>query len=288
MKILFLLFALLSGPVLRSQNSVVLQPDAASGKDASIFNRDALANYGNDVDLIATQWDFSGEPGTVRSLIQFDLSSIPKGAEITDARLSLYYNDQSTTPGQAGNNAAYLRRLIQPWEENTVAWNMQPWYTNENEVLIPASTTTNQDYENIDVTQLVRDMLMYSNTSFGFMLMLQMEEGMNSIKFYSSDGPSEFERPKLQITWGTVGSKDIQYKELTTRPNPFVDAIILENLTGDFLVTISDVNGKAVYSENKSAGTEIRIDDLHSLPGGIYFINAKGESGSYLSRAMKY
>lgn len=287
MKTQSLLFILLSASIAYSQNSIILQPDAAAGKDASIFNRDALANYGNDVDLIATQWDFSGEPGTVRSLLQFDLSSIPKGAEVTDARLSLYYNDQSATHGQAGNNAAYLRRLIQPWEENTVAWNMQPWYTTDNEVLLPASTTPDQDYENIDVTQLVRDMLMYPNTSFGFMLMLQMEEGMNSIKFYSSDGPSAFERPKLQVTWGTVGSDDVQYKELAARPNPFDDSIILENLTGDVLVIISDVNGKPVYEQNKSGGTEIRIDELHSLPGGIYFITAKGESGTYFNKIVK-
>src|SRR5687768_4901529 len=126
MKTVALLFLIASFTLAHSQTSLVLQPDAATGKDARIFNLDALANYGNDPDFIASQWNYLGEPGTMRSLIQFDLSQLPKGVNVVDARLSLYYNNESETPGQIGNNAAYIRRLIEPWEENTVAWNQQP------------------------------------------------------------------------------------------------------------------------------------------------------------------
>src|SRR5688572_21369414 len=89
MKTVTLLFLIATVTLAHGQTSLVLQPDAAAGKDALIFNLDALANYGNNPDFIASQWSFSGEPGTMRSLIQFDLSSLPKGVDIVDARLSL-------------------------------------------------------------------------------------------------------------------------------------------------------------------------------------------------------
>jgi hypothetical protein len=288
MKILAAFFFLVISSALFSQGTIVLQPDPAAGKDASIFNLNSLANYGTDVDFIASQWDYSGEPGTVRSLIQFDLSSVPKGNIVVDARLSLYYNNESTTPGQAGNNAAYLRRIIQPWDESTVAWNGQPFYTTDNEVLIPASAFPDQDFESIDVTNLVQDMVENQANSFGFMFMLQTEQGLNSMKFYSSDGANPDERPRLEITYATVANKDAYIKESSIRPNPFDESIILENLNGKFLIYITDVNGKNVFAtEKESVGGEIIVDNLSNLPRGIYFVSAENESIRYFSKAVK-
>ena len=288
MKNLLFISCILLNTMLFGQGAIVLQPDAAAGKDASIFNLNSLANYGSDVDFIASQWDYSGEPGTVRSLIQFDLSSIPKGNVVVDARLSLYYNSESSTPGQAGENAAYLRRLIQPWDESTVAWNGQPFYTTDNEVLLPTSAFPDQDYLSIDVTNLVRDMVEFPSTSHGFMFMLQTEQGLNSMKFYSSDAANADERPKLEVTFSTVANNDIYFKETSIKPNPFDHSLILENLNGKYLINISDVNGKNVFStEKESVGGEIILGNLDYLPKGIYFVTANGESEIYFSKAVK-
>ena len=287
MKVLCPLFLSLFALNLTAQ-TIILQPDGATGKDARIFNLDALANYGNDPDFIASQWDYSGEPGTMRSLIQFDLSSLPKGAEVSDARLSLYYNHESETPGQSGNNAAYIRRLIEPWEESTVAWNGQPFYTTTNEVLLPASTFPDQDYTGIDVTNIVRDMLMFPNTSHGFMFMLQMEQGLNSMKFYSSDAANEFERPKLEITLGTVRTNDLMKKEIKANPNPFVESFNIENLTGTYYITITDITGQYVYRSKIEANQEtLYVHGLNDLLPGIYFVTAMNEEESYFSRIVK-
>ena len=287
MKVLFPLFLSVIAFNLSGQ-TIILQPDAATGKDARIFNLDALANYGSDPDFIASQWEYSGEPGTMRSLIQFDLSSLPKGAEVADARLSLYYNHESETPGQVGNNAAYIRRLIEPWEESTVAWNGQPFYTTTNEVLLPASAFPDQDYVGIDVTNLVRDMLMYPNTSHGFMFMLQTEQGLNSMKFYSSDAANEFERPKLEITLGAVGTNDLIRKEIKTNPNPFVESFTIENLPGTFDITITDITGHRVYRSKAASDQDIlEINGLNDLLPGVYFITATNETEIYFSKTIK-
>jgi hypothetical protein len=276
--------------LLSSQSTLILQPDAAAGKDASIFNLNALANFGDDVNFIASQWDYSGEPGTTRSLIEFDLSSLPKGAFVNDARLSLYYNGESQTPGQVGDNAAYLRRLIEPWEENTVAWNMQPFYTTDNEVLIPASSFPDQDYMDIDVTALVRDMATFPNTSHGFIFMLQSEVGVgNSMKFYSSDASAEFERPMLTVTYSTTSTFDPGAIEVKSEPNPFSDFFLFRNIGSSYDLAMTDCQGQTIFSKTgEVTDNTIYVDQLDNIPPGIYFVTVKSENNIYFSRIIKH
>lgn len=288
MKNAFVLLVFFYSTALISQSTIVLQPDAAAGKDARIFNLNSLANFGNDVDFIASILDYSGEPGTTRSLIQFDLSSIPEAVDIIDARLSLYHNPDTQTPGQLGDNAAYLRRIIQPWEESTVAWNMQPLYSTDNQVLIPASANPTQDYENIDVTALVSDMVEFSSSSFGFMFMLENEQGMRSMKFYSSDGPNPDKHPRLQVTYGTVANKEIQYTKATIQPNPFSSSFVIRDLTGVYQINITDMSGNVIHSSTVEAnGNDVVVSQLGNLPAGIYLLNAIGSAGNYFSKIIK-
>jgi hypothetical protein len=290
MKLISSFILMVLSTVMFSQNSIVLQPDAAAGKDARIFNMNSLANYGSDPDFIATQLDYSGEPGTERSVIEFNLPFLPKGATVTDARLSLFYNTESNTLGQLGDNAAVLRRLVDEWDENTVAWAQQPVYVTENEVLIPASAFPDQDYIDINVTELVKDMYEFPSTSHGFMFMLQNEQGVGkAMKFYSSDGPNPDERPRLVITYSTgVATTDIHSSPLSVTPNPFVNSIALEGLSGNYTVSISDINGKVVMNQDiESLNDILLVSDLHLLPGGMYVIRAESNEEVFVGKAIK-
>ena len=60
-----------------SQDTLVLQPDSICGKDALIRSLSPNTNYSNNVDFNAHAWTNSGNPVTHRSLVEFDLSSIP-------------------------------------------------------------------------------------------------------------------------------------------------------------------------------------------------------------------
>lgn len=284
-----LLVALISfAGTLCSQSTIILQPDASAGKDARIFNLDALGNFGSDPDFIASQLDYAGEPGTTRSLIEFDLTSLPKGANVINATLSLYYNSTSGTPGHLGTNATYLRRLIQPWDENTVAWNMQPFYSTDDQVLLPQSSLPDQDYENIDVTNIVKYSVDHPNSSYGFIMMLQTEEGLASMKFYSSDGPNPDERPRLVVTYGSVANNELNAEEIAVYPNPFTNSISIKDLTGVYSVVITDVNGKTLLQrEIELNTTNNQIDGLDAIPPGTYFLNLNGKEKKYFGTVVK-
>lgn len=70
----------------------------------------------------------SGEDrfGAERSLIRFDLSSIPPGATILEARLRLYMS--FATPSDGNPMRIIARQLNSAWDEQFVTWNTEPMW----------------------------------------------------------------------------------------------------------------------------------------------------------------
>jgi len=68
--------------------TLVLQPDASAGEDNFLQSANPTFNYGASTALYIGE--FSGEVKTTRALIRFDLSSLPAGAVISSATLSLF------------------------------------------------------------------------------------------------------------------------------------------------------------------------------------------------------
>ena len=206
MKALFTLGLLFFSAIAICQTTIVLQPGPSDGDDAIVSQNRPSQTHGNYLAFLAQAWTFQGIPGITRSVIRFDLSSIPDGATILEANLSLYFADDSPDEGHTGNNAAYLRRVTSDWDENGVTWNNQPSYTTNNQVYLPESTTGNQDYENINVTSLMKDILDDPSENNGLIFMLENEDPLTSMLFYSSDGPYPALRPRLEITYTTEAS----------------------------------------------------------------------------------
>jgi hypothetical protein len=157
-------------------------------------------------------WTSGGNPVVVRSLINFDLSSIPDGTTIKSAKLSLYNNstsvnnsgkhsEESVYPGTGGENAAYLKRITSSWDESNVTWNNQPTTSSQNQVSLAASTDAHQNYTDIDVTPLIQDIINNRPTSFGIMLMLQTESYYRGLIFASGDNADATKRPKIIIVY---------------------------------------------------------------------------------------
>jgi len=175
------------------------KPDTTQGKNAEIWSLGPDTPMPNSVDYIAADWTWTGNPGTLRSLMQFDLSSIPAGATIIDASLSLHYNPTSSSNGQAGNNASYLRRITSTWNRDLVTWNTAPTYDTTHQVLLAMSDSVNQNYLNIDVKNITQDMVNNSATSFGFLFMEQLEATFSSMKFASFAHADTSLHPSLLI-----------------------------------------------------------------------------------------
>jgi gliding motility-associated-like protein len=199
---------------------LTIQPDSAMGIDAHIEtgrgNDDV--NYGKRIDLQSCAYTDGGVPYTARSLIAFDLDTIPAGRQIGLSYLSLYSYD-SPQDGHhetiSGSNEALLQRVTSPWDESTVTWNTQPNVTTTNEVLLPASTANIQHYENIDITAFIQEMYNNPATNYGMLFRLVTEDYYRKMLFASSDNADSTLWPKLDVYYRYPGMWDTLYFDLT-------------------------------------------------------------------------
>jgi hypothetical protein len=180
--------------------ALVLQPDSSKGKDALITLYTPNANFGNHISMHPDCWTIGGDLDIIRGLIQFDLSSIPGDAAIDSAFISFYYalDPQYNGTDHYGNNYMLLQRITEPWQENTVTWNNQPNVDSNYAVWINKFVNPHQDYNNIDVTHLVRD-IFKSNKNYGFMLRMSDETPFKITLIASSDYPDSTKHPKLVV-----------------------------------------------------------------------------------------
>jgi hypothetical protein len=147
-----------------------------------------------------------------RTLIQFDLGSLPLGQQIDSAVLTLH-------PSQNfGDNASGLdmnvHALTKPWIENRATWNSAStgnlWATpgGDFDPLVYA-VSTNQFQSspvNWDVTSLIQDW--YDGTVDNFGLLIRSFPG-NSMHFYSKESSTLALRPTLTVTYSVPEVRSI-------------------------------------------------------------------------------
>lgn len=298
------LAAILSSTILslQAQTTLVLQPGPSDGKDAEIFScvpcGYANHNYGTKRDFNAIAWTKSGNTSIVRSLIEFDLSQIPQSAIIHSATLSLYFNPTSEEGSHAqflGCNDSYLQRITSSWTESTVTWNNQPSTTALNRVSLPATTSSNQSFTNINVKKLILDSRRFPASSFGFMLSLQSECVYKKLIFASSDNPNPAIRPKLTITYSHIQTarlaNEAEIMNPVIYPNPVEEnaTIILPQDAENGLVKLDVYNllGKLCTQAEAYADDDKIIGfDASALTSGIYFLNIKTSNMTYTQRMV--
>ncbi len=188
-----------------AQVTVTLNPSTGNLKDALVANETPNSNWGSHLNTEATTWTCSSVLCNGRTLFQFDYSSIPVGSIIHTAELKLIadLNAVNCITGQPtyGANQGYVRRVTQSWNENTVTWNNQPTFTSLGEVLVPASTSTAQNYS-VDLTVMVQDFVNDPANDFGFIVMLADEiYYYKSLIFGSNDNPDTSLAPRMVISY---------------------------------------------------------------------------------------
>ena len=172
--------------------TITLQP-GSEGKDGYIGSATPDFNYGTWNFLYVGTYNVSDY---YRAYLQFDLSTIPADARITDAALRLYqYNWVGS-----GNFQIGFHKVTSDWEENTITYNLQPTSSSETEALCTVYTGF-YTWRSWYIDDLVQGWLDGSITNQG-MLLKSTDETLSSIGiyFHSSDYTIDItKRPKLVI-----------------------------------------------------------------------------------------
>ncbi|HET6243901.1 MAG: LamG domain-containing protein [Bacteroidetes bacterium] len=186
---------------LSAQTTVTLYPDL----DATILSSSPNNNYsdnthsnGKSIRANAS----TGRGGTAvyyRSLISFDVSSVPCNATITDAKLILYGIGHDPL---SGNNSVYFQRAYN-FTESTVTWNSQPSVTTTGQISL-SSTTSSTQIDTLNLTSYLGEIHSGLSPRNSLLMRLQNEQYYNDRYYASSDHDSVNLRPKLIIIY-TLG-----------------------------------------------------------------------------------
>jgi hypothetical protein len=197
-------------------NILELQPGPEVGMDAMISNLDPDKNFG---DYKYFETTFLSEPVLTvmrsnRSLIYFNMDSLPKSAIIQKVTLRLTYDlpipfdstyikpDPSTGVALYG---AVLQQIIEPWDEHKVTWNTQPKTTDFNQVFI-YPFTLNTNMIEVDVTGLFVNPSASILPNWGMLFRLWPDDSFPGFRFASSDYAEPYMRPKLIIHYTVIRS----------------------------------------------------------------------------------
>lgn len=282
------ILALLSGfnIAIAQTQTVTFKPNAALGEDVTLFDGFPNQNLEPYPSLINASWTCQSIPCTDRSLLRFDLTSIPSNATILSAHLSLFADltqSVSPTPMYGTANTSLVQQITSAWAENAVTWNTQPTVTTVGQITLAQSSSPFQDYLNIDVTAYVAAWVATPASNFGILMRLQNETFYNAMVFASSDNADSSRFPELTVTYNTSTSAQIFNSEnfnVQVFPNPFHHQLQLKLsriAARHATVIVSDVTGKTVLSQRyiDLNNQEFLLAGSESLLPGIYTLEIK-------------
>ncbi|MBN1814501.1 MAG: DNRLRE domain-containing protein, partial [Anaerolineae bacterium] len=180
--------------VLRSWPPVVTDQFYAIA-DTCVLQGAPTSNFGGTSDMWAGYDHCSG--GQIgRSLIEFDLSSIPSGATISEARLYVRLVNSCDIGERTHTATAY--RVNSSWSSSSVTWNTQPGYAEAyGSASIPSRTW---GWYSFDVTNLVRGWVNGSFADYGLMIRGPESSGSSSARLGFSTLNGSYD-PYLEITY---------------------------------------------------------------------------------------
>ncbi|MFN8535135.1 MAG: DNRLRE domain-containing protein [Dehalococcoidia bacterium] len=178
--------------------------------DALIQNPPGGGNFGAEVSLtVGSVNNFDTNPLT-RSLLRFDLASIPPGQLIVSATLTLYARVGDAAPLTIG-----VHPVLTGWTESGVTWFGQP----PHQATAAAVQTVGAPpgFVNWNVTQLVRDWYAGTSPNFGVKLVSGSEGSFNS-RLLDSKERSGGNSPCLNVEF--AAPTPTRTPTLTTTPLP--------------------------------------------------------------------
>lgn len=295
-------FILAIGPNAHAQTTVNFTADSTMG-DAMVANGGMdNSNFGSQGQLNVYHMVGQQIPMVFRTFIEYDISSIPENAIITDAKLKLVTDLVNNNI----NHPMYVERVSQSWDEATITWNNQPTVITGDQVSISHEQTSSSGTHEFDVTEHVQVMVGHPDQNNGWRIRLQSESASTDfgVRYHSSEAQSAINRPVLEITYVLPVEMQTNVTHCTSGNN---DGELSVAVSGGSSYGLSNIRlykvvrdytqrGYASFSNYKTTGN-VAFDAVTStitaenLEPGVYMLalmDGEYVSGDYRLEFIKY
>ncbi|HPI54590.1 MAG TPA: DNRLRE domain-containing protein, partial [Chitinophagaceae bacterium] len=271
-----------------------------ASEDALIHEFVPTTNYGGFANMRASRHTYGGTWATTKTLYKFDMSSLPAGALITGATMTLstcydctpYYLHYDL--GGGTGNKAIVKQVTSPWTEYGVTWNTAP-----NTTSVGAFITA--DFGNGTSTSLVQTGMAslaqswFNNPSLNYgveLSVLDNSDYYHGLFFGSRETSYPQYRPKICIDYimpsscnqilCNGGTMNIQVGATGGVPG-YTGTGVFTTGAGPFSYTVTDANGctstvSGVLYEPAPIETIIKLDtcDNYFWPANGYIYTSSG------------
>ncbi|OGY22669.1 MAG: hypothetical protein A2113_02140 [Candidatus Woykebacteria bacterium GWA1_44_8] len=194
-----------------------------STADAMIQSLNPNSTYGSNshLDVMKSYPPETDPEGKTRSLIQFNLSSIPSSATINSATLAVYLYGCGGGGWSQTVNDLRIGRNKGAWAEYTVNWSNKPSFDTGTVLNYTAPCSLVGQYHSYNVKSFVSGWLAGNFQNYGVVLYGNELSGVSWIKFfYGREDPAN-KPPKLTIDY-TVPTQPTTPEDgdQTSSPNP--------------------------------------------------------------------
>ncbi len=169
-------------------------------EDATIISTSPERNLGKS-DILLLSINTTTNNAINRCYLKFDFNSIELD-KIEKLNLSLFKNFGSVYGAQhAGNQNFAIRAVSSNWEEKSLNWNHQFSYNSNNRVTVDKSQMINDNFENLDITQLLDGIDSRNGQSLSLELTINPEQGYGKILICSKECINENAWPRLTLKY---------------------------------------------------------------------------------------
>jgi len=141
---------------------------------------------------------FSTGSGNYRTLLKFDVSSIPAGATIASADLNLYYYAAAGIDGDPLDISVY--RTTVDWTEGSLTWSKAQNYASPPYDTVTIIKGSGAGYKAWDITSLVQNWVDGTYNNYGVLLRAPTQSGSSIYRTFRSKEYGSY-APELEVTY---------------------------------------------------------------------------------------